>query len=257
MNDPAQDSDPQLQPRKSNSNRDSSSVASAFPCLPEDLTQLPEIPGGWQIRRFELATRWIELLCPADPDLFLDDEQVLKENSKNDYMPFWAFLWPTSITMSQLLARSPWRIGSNVLELGSGLGLVGLAAVDRGDCVTFSDHDRTALHVCRMNAVRNGLQDANTLLLDWREPIDRTFDVIIGSEVTYDAPMHEVILKLLKRMLADDGTCWFADPGRYQSQFFLKLASDLGFDVRLFNRSLEQIEKPLSGEFQLIELCKA
>ena len=227
---------------------------SAFPHLSADLTALPAIPGGWELREFDIGMRALQLYCPADPDLFLEDGAVLAANERNDYTPYWAFLWPSSTKMSRLLEKAPWSAGARVLELGSGIGLTGLAACARGDQVTFSDYDRTALHVCRINAFRNRLDDPRTLLLDWREPITEQFDAIIGCEVTYDAPMHAVILSLIGQMLKPGGVCWLGDPGRYQSRFFHEAAVDRGLHVRMFDQDLVEIAEAGSKGFQIFEL---
>lgn len=229
-------------------------MASAFPRLPADLCQLPEIPGGWTMREIPLSSRTIRLSCPADPDLFLDDPDVVRENERHDYMPYWAFLWPASLKMAQSMETAPWPSGADLLELGAGLGLVGLAAMMRGDRVTFSDYDRTALHLCRWNARHNDLADPTTLLLDWRAPVSRRFSVIIGCEVTYDATMHPVILDLLDVMLDDGGLCWLGDPGRSQSPPFCRLASERGYRVRIQNERGEPISTPSGDGFQIIEL---
>lgn len=233
-----------------------SGTGPAFPYLSEDLTRLPVIPGGWKTEVFQFNEKSLSLFCPVDPDLFLDDADVIAANEKNDYMPYWAFLWPTAIKMARVMDRVPWAKGSSVLELGAGLGLVGLAAMMRGDDVTFSDYDPTALHLCRMNAVENGLSDPCTMLLDWREPVSQKFEVIIGCEVTYDAPMHSVILDLLDVMLTDDGVCWLSDPGRYQSPFFYSMAKKRGYRVRIYNQELKEIKDPSSEGFQILELLR-
>ncbi len=233
-----------------------SGTGPAFPQLSEDLTQLPTIPGGWKTENFQIGEKSLSLFCPVDPDLFLDDADVIAANEKNDYMPYWAFLWPTAIKMAALMDRVPWALGSSVLELGAGLGLVGVAAMMRGDDVTFSDYDSTALHLCRVNAVANNLPDPRTLLLDWREPVSKKYEVIIGCEVTYDAPMHSVILDLLDVMLAEDGVCWLSDPGRYQSPFFYNMAKERGYQVRIYTEELEEINVPSSEGFQILELLR-
>lgn len=227
---------------------------SAFPVLDENLSVLPTIPGGWVTEKFVLHEDVLTLYKPADPDLFLEDADVLIANQKSDYMPFWAFLWPAAIQMAQAVRQAPWEVGSSVLELGTGLGLVGLSALQRGDQVTFSDYDPTALFICRKNAMVNGLADPEVLQLDWRDPVDRKFQVIIGCEVTYDAPMHPVILDLLEKMLEQSGICWLGDPGRYRSLFFYQLAVERGFRIRILNEHLEELAEPRSQGFQIFEL---
>lgn len=239
------------------SRADADSVSgSAFPPLSANLTELPAIPGGWKLEQYDCGGRPLLLQRPADPDLFLDDPDVVAANARNDYMPYWAFLWPSAVKMAQTLTQAPWPVGSRVLELGAGLGLVGLAAMLRGDQVTFSDYDATALQVCRINAILNGLPDPPILQLDWREPTNQQFDVIIGCEVTYDGPLHGVLLDLLDRMLAPGGVCWLADPGRYQSQFFYELARKRGYAPILFDEQFASIDAPSTAGFQIFQLTK-
>lgn len=227
-----------------------SNPPSAFPSLPRNPDELPEIPGGWTEAEFTLAGRTLKLQKPKDPDLFLEDAQVHSENVRHDYMPYWAFLWPAAVQMAQAVLDPEWPVGTPVLEVGSGLGLVGLAALLRGDRVTFSDYDRTALHLCRLNSRQNQLGDPQLLWLDWRDPPQRQYPVIIGCEVTYEASLHQPLLNLLQTMLAPTGICWLADPGRYQSVFFQEKAEEAGFEIGPVRpRGLENV-----SNFQLLRL---
>lgn len=232
-------------------------VASAFPMLPDDPDELPGIPGGWRREEIALGSRTLTLQRPCNPDLFLDDAGVQAENARHDYMPYWAFLWPAAAKMASAVSTAAeWPVGTPVLELGSGLGLVGIAALCRGDRVTFSDYDHTALHVCRLNARLNGLASPELLWLDWRQPPRRQFPVIIGCEVTYDAPLHPVLLDLLDVMLSPGGVCWLADPGRYQAAFFFERARKRGYDVQL----RDELGAPRTGApgttFQILRLTR-
>lgn len=252
---------------------------SAFPELSDDFVpgapagaapEGPAIPGGWTTRNVSLPGGTLDLLVPAQPDRFLDDPDVIRENERHDYMPYWAFLWPAALTMARGISTAPWSPGAEVLELGAGVGLVGLAAQLRGDRVTYSDYDRTALHVCRLNALRNGLPDPPTLLLDWRSVTPEAaaaetaaasagrhisrFPVVIGCEVTYDADMHEIILDVLDQMLAENGICWLGDPGRYQSPAFHRKATLRGYKIVIRNERGDRIETPSSAGFQIFEM---
>lgn len=229
-------------------------ISSAFPQLPESADELPPIPGGWTPHTVQVGTTQVRMFRPENPDLFLDDEHVHRANARNDYMPYWAFLWPSALKMATTVLQADWPVGTPVLELGSGIGLVGLASLLRGDQVTFSDYDATALHLCRLNARLNGLPDPELLELDWRHVPARRFPVLIGCEVTYDAALHLPLLDLIERMLAPQGVCWLGDPGRYQSRFFHDHAIKRGFRVRIQNEAGQQCELPLSNEFQILKL---
>ncbi|SFJ07089.1 class I SAM-dependent methyltransferase [Planctomicrobium piriforme] len=231
-------------------------LPSAFPVLSSNPDELPAVPGGWQHVEIPIGQRSLKLHRPLDPDLFLDDAKVQSENSRHDYMPYWAFLWPSSVPMANLVLNAPWPVGTNVLELGAGIGLVGLAAALRGDRVTFSDYDHTALHMCRLNARLNGLPDPELWFLDWRDVPARQFPVIVGCEVTYDAGLHEPLLDAISALLAPDGVCWLGDPGRYQAKFFYDKAAARGFHLQLFNAAGERQTALSSGEFQLLAITR-
>lgn len=218
---------------------------------------LPEIPGGWTTRTIPAAGRQLELVLPADPDALLDDPAVLAANEVNDYMPYWSYLWPAATIMCDALLAADWPAGTEILELGAGVGLVGLAALTRGWRVTFSDYDDTALELCRINAVKNGFGEVGTLNFDWRDPIDRQFPVILGCEIIYDAQTHDAVLDVISRMLPDDGVCWLGDPGRSQAPRFAKKAEAAGFCVQVRNEQGQPDPQASADGFRIYELRRS
>lgn len=194
--------------------------------------ELPTIPGGWASRDFVLGGRTLSVTLPACPDAFLDDPQVLAANRRDDYMPYWSYLWPTSLETAVAVLKHDWPRGAEALEIGAGIALTGLAALARGMRVAFSDYDRQALALAMHNARQNGMEEsAEELFLDWRQPIDRRFPVIFGCDVIYEKQNHLPILGLLEAMLAPDGEAWITDPGRHQADAFLELLRDRPFSV--------------------------
>lgn len=191
---------------------------------------LPAIPGGWTARDFVLYGQTLRVTLPACPDAFLDDPEVLAANARDDYMPYWSYLWPTSLETAVAVLQHDWQPGTAALEIGAGTALTGLAALARGLSVTFSDYDQRALDLALFNAHENGLErNAEGLLLDWRAPIDRTFPVIFGCDVIYEKQNHRPILDLLEKMLARSGEAWITDPGRHQADAFLELLAKSPF----------------------------
>lgn len=216
---------------------------------------LPEIPGGWGSEIFEALGRQFDLWLPQKPDAFLDDPEVIAANRRDDYMPYWATLWPGAKIMARLMDRAPWSRDQEILELGAGVGLVGLASMALGQRVVFSDYDPVAAQVCRYNAVRNGFAAPETMVLDWRTPPERQFPAIVGCEVTYDPKLHDALLNTLQKMLAPDGVCWLGDPGRFWSrQFFSKACEH--FRVRILDQELRESSFPSDRVFQIFELQK-
>jgi predicted nicotinamide N-methyase len=165
-------------------------------------------------------TIWIER--PTDSDRLLDDPAVLAANVKDDYMPYWADIWPAARMMAKAILREPPERFQRrddkpmiALELGCGLGLAGVAALKRGLNVIFSDYDLTALRFAERNAKLNGHSDFQMLPLDWRFPPDGLqVPFIIAADLTYELRNIDPLIALIKKMLLPDGTCLLTDPDR-------------------------------------------
>jgi len=224
------------------------------------LPPLPTLQGGWKELAFELPHRKLNIILPGEPDHLLDDPDVIAANQRDDYMPYWSYLWPAAGPFAKALQSAPWPRGTEVLDLGSGIGLTGVAGLERGDRVVFSDYDPQSLLLCRHNAVRNGFDDPETLMLDWRRPTERTFRVITGSEVTYEKRNHEPLIALLKTMLAPTpeggfpSIAWIADPGRFHAPAFVDLARASGFAVAILDENLVEQRETRSNAFQIMQL---
>jgi predicted nicotinamide N-methyase len=220
-------------------------------------SRLPAIPGGWKRSRLIVGERELRFLHPRSPDDFLEDERVLAANALDDYMPYWPTIWPASYRFASALFAADWPTGSEVWELGSGTGIVGLVACLRGWDVTFTDYDPQALELCLRNASDNGFASAKARLLDWRKPSPQRVPIVIGCEVTYDAKSHPVLLRLLSELLTADGVCWLADPGRTQAKPFYNLALSAGFRMAVRDEAGELTAFQDDGRFQIFELRRS
>lgn len=221
--------------------------------LPVTPVGLPDVPGGWTRRVWDVGPHQIAMVLPAVPDAFLDDEDVHQRHAADEYMPYWAYLWPASLPMARLVLDAPWPAGTELLELGAGVGLVGLAALHRGDRVVFSDYDPQAVELTLFNARQSGLA-AEGMVLDWRTPPTRQFSAIVGCELLYENRNHELLLDVLSKMLAPGGVVWFGDGGRVRAERFCELAPQHGFDLTLFDEGRQPLKKSRFGQFQLVEL---
>jgi predicted nicotinamide N-methyase len=193
-----------------------------------------------------LGGREVHLVRPQDPDRLLEDPEVHAWNRQDDYMPYWAYLWPGAYFLAEAVAREAepeggWRPGMvEALEIGCGLGLAGLLAVGRGWHVTFSDYDEAALDFVRRSAAANGF-DASvyaTRLLDWRDPPDEQFPIILGADVLYERRLVPLVASLLHRMLAPDGHALIAGPYR---------VATAGFARALAQRGLKCADEPVAA----------
>jgi predicted nicotinamide N-methyase len=164
----------------------------------------------------------VRLVRPSEPDRLLDAPDVLDWNRRDDYMPYWAYLWPGAFLLAEAVAREPWDAGTPALEIGCGLGLAGLVGLGRGLRVTFSDYDATPLDFVGRSAEANGFDTSrfSTRRFDWREPPDERFPVILGADVLYERRLVPLVTDVLRRMLAPGGLALIAGPYRVATEGF-------------------------------------
>jgi ETFB lysine methyltransferase len=206
------------------------------------------------VREVDVGPHAFRLTLPANPDEFLGDADTLANPPGDDYVPYWPHLWPAALPMAAIVGAAGWTKGTAALELGCGVGLVGLAGLAAGLDVTFSDYEPAAIELARANAADNGFPHAAALLLDWRHPLPRRFPVILACEVVYEVRNHEPLLSLLDVMLAAGGVCWIGDAGRQAAADFIDLARSRRYAVELRNERGESLPSPQVGRFQLVIL---
>ena len=176
-------------------------------------------PVAWS--RLEVGGHSIRLSRPSDPDRLLDDPEVLAMNVRDDYMPYWAYLWPGAFLLAEAVSREPWEPGTVALEIGCGLGLSGLIGLAAGlDRVVFTDYDRAPLRHVARSAEANGFgpDRVDVAPLDWRAPPSASYPVILGADVLYERRLVPMVVGLLDAMLAPDGFALVSGPYRVASE---------------------------------------
>lgn len=158
---------------------------------------------------------------PADSYSLLDDPVVRAAHERDEYMPYWADIWPAGRMLAKAIAKEDWskyKTGDakvQAVELGCGLGIPGLTALACGLHVTFTDYDVTALHFVSANARRNKLYDFTTMPLDWRvPPSEMKFPVILAADVTYEERNIAPLVSLIRQVLLPGGVCLMTDQDR-------------------------------------------
>jgi predicted nicotinamide N-methyase len=186
------------------------------------------------------AGETIRVVRPAEPDRLLSDPAVLEWNRHDDYMPYWAYLWPGAFLLASALAREAWpdlppgHSEHEALEIGCGLGLAGLVALARGLRVHFTDYDQAPLEFVARSLVENDFDRRGAVIrrLDWREPPEARFPIILAADVLYEVRLIPLIAALLDRMLTPGGTALIATPHRTAAVGFTAAVTALGLDCR-------------------------
>jgi predicted nicotinamide N-methyase len=169
---------------------------------------------------------------PVDYDRLIDDAAADPEQN----LPYWAELWPSGVALAAKIARDPAIVqGKRVLELGCGLGVTAIAALQAGADLLVTDYSPEALALCSLNALEQAGTQPETLRVNWRDPgpsvhADRNpFPVVLAADVLYEGRDVDPLLALVERVVAPDGELWLAEPGRPPAARFVELMGARGW----------------------------
>jgi predicted nicotinamide N-methyase len=147
-----------------------------------------------------IRNRKFSFFVPKSLDRFIDPENVFNN------FPLWAKIWEPCLIMADYLASMPVNPEKRFLEIGSGLGLVGIAASSFGHKVTMTEYNHDALNFAKANAHINNCSNLEIMELDWNKPeLKGTFDRIMGCEIIYKEESFYPILRLFRTYLQEDG----------------------------------------------------
>jgi len=163
--------------------------------------------------------------------------------------PYWAFAWAGGQALARYILDNPDTVkGKRVLDIGSGSGLVGLAAMKSGaKSVLAADIDQFACAAIALNAKANALDIAIT-----QENLigsNTTWDVVLVGDLFYERPLVEALLGWLRPRT--DTIVLMGDPGRnyFPKSGVEKLAT---YNVQV-TRDLEDREIRETSVYRLLE----
>ncbi len=204
------------------------------------------------VTRVGLAGRAFDVLGPANYEDLLDSPEVARRFKQNEYLPYWAQVWPASLLLAEAVAAWP-PAGDDppqVLEIGCGLGLVSLLMSHLGYRVVAADQDEDALAFVVESARRNRIPVPETRLLDWHKTgLDMTFDRIVAADVLYETRHLRPVAEFVHDHLKPGGFALIADPNRFTAGEFDTVARHchLTVQVAAVERPGESGDKPIRG----------
>ena len=200
-----------------------------------------------------VGDRQWKIFKPANADhLISEADYVLDER-----LPYWADLWPSARILAATLLREDGR-GQRLLEMGCGVGLATVAAMQSGFDVTATDYYEEAIHVTRGNAARNLGREPSVRMVNWREwPDDLgTFDVVMAADVLYEAEYAGLVASCLARAMTPGGVAIVADPGRLALPAFRECVTDVGLHIASVEKTRYE-EGVVKQEVQVMRIVRS
>lgn len=165
-----------------------------------------------------------------------DLEQLWESMNEADFederIPYWAELWPSSLTLAYWLNENRDSIAHKAcLDIGCGLGFTTLFAASLNARVFACDYELAALQNCALNTQLNCTPSPAWICMDWRRPAlaALSLDFIWGGDIIYENRSMMPVLDLLRNCLAPTGIAWIAEPGRAIFRDFPVMANKFGF----------------------------
>lgn len=129
--------------------------------------------------------------------------------------PYWAYQWAGGAVLARYLFDHPETVrGRTVLDLGTGSGLVAIAAAKAGASkVTAADIDPHAIAALRLNAALNDVT-VKPLLTDLTTGEPPYVDLLLVGDLFYERRLARRVIAFLDRCLGAGITVLVGDPGR-------------------------------------------
>ena len=187
---------------------------------------------GTENKDLTIRGRQFNFLVPKKIDPFINFENIVHG------FPLWAKIWEPSWILAEHLAKTPPLQFNKILEIGSGIGVVGIVAASFGHDVTMTEYDENALQFAMANAEINHCPAVKICRLDWHRPdLEDRFDTIIGSEVMFHERDCNPLLDLFRIYLKPNGRVILAS-GVRQSVLDILRRMHRFFDIQISKYSI-------------------
>lgn len=145
--------------------------------------------------------------------IWLKTEEELQK--ANIDPPYWAFAWAGGQALARYVLDNRALIaGKRVLDLGSGSGLVAIAAHRAGAAfVTAADIDPMATAAAVLNAELN-TASLEAVTCDLLAAPAKDYDVILVGDLFYEAPLAKRVLEFIATAASNGAVVLVGDPRR-------------------------------------------
>ncbi len=184
----------------------------------------------------------ISIIIETPPDLdALLDRAAQEAPHTVDGIPYYAILWPAARGLADYLWHERKTLkGSNVIELGCGLGLPSILAAKLGAIVHATDFHPDTGEWLLHNAKENKI-DLTYQQLDWtlflsasnKETTPACAPFVIGSDLLYETRHIPALVCAIDALCTQNGEAIISDPGRDNLPTFVAAMERIGWKHEL------------------------
>ncbi|GAB4380562.1 MAG: methyltransferase domain-containing protein [Calditrichia bacterium] len=208
-------------------------------------------------RKFQLRQKAVQvgetvyqLFTVKDIDELLDrliEQPPDHPEVKDERLPYWAEIWPSSIALARFLSQKNLiESEARIIEIGCGIGLVGMAVANTSSHILLTDYQPDALLFAELNWLMNLGRSPTLQLLDWRNPaMEERFDVVLASDVIYEKRFFHPLIHTFESLLLPEGHVYLSEPNRPVAHNFFDLLHPAGFDFKKYEVETTYEDKAL------------
>jgi len=175
-------------------------------------------------------------IAEVEDSYVLLDRLIEQEGNKRqtERFPYWAEVWPASLGLARWFCRAEMAPPpAGTIELGCGLGVVGIALALLGWRVEATDYVEDALIFASYNAQLNGVVGRHQVgYLDWSNPAGSPVECMVAADIVYEKKNHPYLARVLRELLRPGGHFILGDPGRQPAVAFVDMLVKQGYDHR-------------------------